>query len=508
MMLRSFPSNLAYAWLILFILGCQLAANGLAITLRLAGRRVSPKITRRKQSGTFRPHHASRSIEYGSMETDRTVLTDHVDIAEAIRRSVPNQVLVVDPRFIDLADPGFNSDFVPQFRIMNPKAEKTVRSLGGEVICALPPRIPISANILLYTAAFTLQSRPACLLYAPLHSLQPDAIKQALADAAKPDPWYITAMIAHRITERLIGLKIVPILRRAEIIHYTGWMSLYYLHIMASLAQPYWTRHILFGACQADEIDPFGGAVYHPRQPPLFKAEFSVVEREKDSELPDPRHILNHILTDVTAPLVDVFPQLEKAYLDGHCSWPFSYGGEVGAKIGEHPLKVMEQIGILQRVPKGTPAKRVVRLYEQDRHLFRSVSYYPADKGKPPVNEIPKTAKKADVRLVRTEHRPNSTLNELLGRLTGQDRNLDPSAVLKPLHNDFITQQDQAIGLTPKGRKILECLVKAGLTNRVFYLLLRALENIHLNESSYPDVMSQIAGTLNYNTDAAAKKGV
>src|ERR1017187_1057585 len=130
MMLRSFPSNLAYAWLILFILGCQLAANGLAVTLRLAGRRVSPKITRRKQSGTFRPHHASRSIEYGSMDTDRTVLTDHVDIAEAIRRSVPNQVLVVDPRFIDLADPGFNSDFVPQFRIMNPKAEKTVRSLG------------------------------------------------------------------------------------------------------------------------------------------------------------------------------------------------------------------------------------------------------------------------------------------------------------------------------------------------------------------------------------------
>jgi hypothetical protein len=51
-------------------------------------------------------------------------------------------------------------------------------------------------------------------------------------------------------------------------------------------------------------------------------------------------------------------------------------------------------------------------------------------------------------------------------------------------------------------------LVKAGLTNRVFYLLLRALENIHLNESSYPDVMSQIAGTLNCNTDAAAKKGV
>ena len=176
--------------------------------------------------------------------------------------------------------------------------------------------------------------------------------------------------------------------------------------------------------------------------------------------------------------------------------------------IGEHPLKVMEQIGILQRVPKGTPAKRVVRLYEQDRHLFRSVSYYPADKGKPPVNEIPKTAKKADVRLVRTEHRPNSTLNELLGRLTGQDRNLDHSAVLKPLHNDFITQRDQAIGLTPNGSKILECLVKAGLTNRVFYLLLRALENIHLNESNYPDVMSQIAGTLNCNTDAAAKKEV
>ena len=79
---------------------------------------------------------------------------------------------MVDPRFIDLADP-VQFRFVPQFRIMNPKAEKTVRSLGGEVICALPPRIPISANILLYTAAFTLQSRPASLLYPPFTAFNP-----------------------------------------------------------------------------------------------------------------------------------------------------------------------------------------------------------------------------------------------------------------------------------------------------------------------------------------------
>src|ERR1035441_4027071 len=204
------------------------------------------------------------------MDADRIIVTDHVEIAGAIRRSVPNKVLVVDPRFIDLADPGFNADFVPQFRIMNPKVEKTVRNLGGEIVCALPPRIPITANMLLYTAAFTLQSRPASLLYAPLHSLQPEAIQQALADATKPDPWYITSMIAHRITERLIGMKIVPILRQEQV-SYTSWMSLYYLHIIASLAQTSWTRHILFGTCKADEIDTFGGAIHHSKQPPLFQ---------------------------------------------------------------------------------------------------------------------------------------------------------------------------------------------------------------------------------------------
>ena len=438
------------------------------------------------------------------MDADRIIVTDHVEIAGAIRRSVPNKVLVVDPRFIDLADPGFNADFVPQFRIMNPKVEKTVRNLGGEIVCALPPRIPITANILLYTAAFTLQSRPASLLYAPLHSLQPEAIQQALADATKPDPWYVTSMIAHRITERLIGMKIVPLLRQEQV-SYTSWMSLYYLHIIASLAQTSWTRHILFGTCKADEIDTFGGAIHHSKQPPLFKAEFSVIERQIDSEFPDPRYLINHILSGITAPLIEVFPQLEKAYLSGHCSWPFSYGG---VSYGERPLKVMEPLGILQRAPKSTPALRVVRRYEQDRHLFRSFSYNPADKSQPPVNGIPEKTKRADVRMIRTEHLPNSTLNELLDRLTGKELNLDFSAVLKPLHNDFIVQQEQAVGITAKGNKIIGCLLNAGLTERVFYLLLRALENIRLNESSYTDVMNQIAGTLNYNAAASTKKTI
>jgi len=68
-----------------------------------------------------------------------------------------------------------------------------------------------------------------------------------------------------------------------------------------------------------------------------------------------------------------------------------------------------------QRVPKGTPAKRVVRLYEQDRTVFRKgvrlATFLRADIGPgPPVNEIPKTASRRMSGWCAPEHRPNITL--------------------------------------------------------------------------------------------------
>ena len=40
----------------------------------------------------------------------------------------------------------------------------------------------------------------------------------------------------------------------------------------------------------------------------------------------------------------------------------------------------------------------------------------------------------------------------------------------------------------------------------MFYLILRALENIHLDESSYNDVMGQIIATLNCGQEESKGK--
>ena len=104
------------------------------------------------------------------MDSATTIVTGRKEIADAIRACVPNKVLEVDSLFIDLAEPGFNANFEPQFRIMNPKMEKVARGLRGEVICAIPPGLSCG-NLLLHlahTLSTALQpfSMPPCTISA------------------------------------------------------------------------------------------------------------------------------------------------------------------------------------------------------------------------------------------------------------------------------------------------------------------------------------------------------
>jgi hypothetical protein len=85
------------------------------------------------------------------VDSATTIVTGRKETADAIRACVPNKVLEVDSLFIDLAEPGFNANFEPQFRIMNPKMEKVARGLRGEVICAIPPGLSCG-NLLLHLA--------------------------------------------------------------------------------------------------------------------------------------------------------------------------------------------------------------------------------------------------------------------------------------------------------------------------------------------------------------------
>ena len=92
------------------------------------------------------------------MDSATTIVTGRKEIADAIRACVPNKVLEVDSLFIDLAEPGFNANFEPQFRIMNPEMEKVVRGLRGEVVCAIPPGL--SAGNLLLAPGTHAQAQP------------------------------------------------------------------------------------------------------------------------------------------------------------------------------------------------------------------------------------------------------------------------------------------------------------------------------------------------------------
>ena len=70
-----------------------------------------------------------------------------------------------------------------------------------------------------------------------------------------------------------------------------------------------------------------------------------------------------------------VTEELEQAYFSGSCSWPFIYGG---VAYGERPIQILSHpTGLLQRLATPKPGRKLIRVYRQDRLLFRSQSYYP-----------------------------------------------------------------------------------------------------------------------------------
>lgn len=421
------------------------------------------------------------------MEKNKVIITDQSAIAKAIKANLPYQVLEIHPQFIDLDDPGYNDEFVPSFQTVNPKAEKIVRMLSGEVVCAIPPRTPGSSNMLLYHAMHTLRNRPAVVLYAPLHSLEPSALVEAIENAQKPDPWYVTSLVARRLTERLIGKKVVPLLV-PEKLSYNGWLSLYYLHIIAENNTPQWARRLLFGPCVASEIDGFGGVIRHSQKPDLFKLEFGVTERTVASNYPDPKLKLNQYLMQTSKPLIDSHNELEQLYFDGKCTWPFTYGG---LEYGQQEFKtLLGTEGIV--VGESGKAEKVIRLYEQPPYMFKSASYYP--EGKAAVNEIPNG--RFPVRMETRAVGGEGTVNSFLQSLTEQQVNVDLPSLLKPIMIEYVTQQGDQLAITAKGQMVVELTRSIGLTRRVLYTIMRILENVQTDESSYVHVMERISKIL------------
>lgn len=422
------------------------------------------------------------------MDSATTVLTDREELATAIKACVANVVLQVDPHFIDLAEPGFTKEFEPQFRIVNSKFERTIRALQGEIICAVPPGL--SSGNFLYHVAHTLQDRPTTILHAPLHSLRPEDIRHSLDTAERLDPWLVTSVAARRVTERLLGLRLAPQFS-AKSLAYPGWQSLFYLCLISDLGRPSWTRTLQFGECKAPEIDSFGGAVHHHNYPSRIDGEFVVTQKEMESQYPDPRLGLNHILRGTKEKLDRVCESLQKAYFAGDCSWPFIYGG---VPFGERPIEAYTSLtGALQNLPAYKPARKVIRLYRNSRALFRSVSYYPKSKAFVPENPV---AGKSQVKITIDPRLPRTTLDCLLERLSGFHLNLDFPSILKLFCSDYVQQEGNQLTITPKGDSALQCLKETGIGEHHLYLILRVLESIQTNEASYSDVLAQIAESL------------
>jgi hypothetical protein len=420
------------------------------------------------------------------VDSATTIVTGRKEIADAIRACVPNKVLEMDSLFIDLAEPGFNANFEPQFRIMNPKMEKVVRGLRGEVICAIPPGL--SCGNLLLHLAHTLKHSSAALFYAPLHDLSPDGIARALKHAEALNPWFLTSVAARRMTERLLGMHLIPVLREAGLA-YTGWQSLLYLHLIRAISMPSWKRHLRFGTCIAVEIDSFGGNVYHRRYPRHVKGAFAVIHKETQAQWPDPRFPMNQLLRNTEEGLGKCREDLEQAYLSGICSWPFSYGG---VPYGERPVQILSQpTGLLQRLVTAKPSRKTVRIYQQDRLLFRSQSYYP--EGQASINPLPA---KAQVKATIDPQLPRSTLEAFLDRLDECQLDLDFPSILKLTYSGYAQQEGGKITVTPKGEAVLQRTEKAGLTGWRLYVILRMLENIQTDEAAYEAVLRQIQETV------------
>lgn len=472
------------------------------------------------------------------MEADRKIITDNEQIYEAILRHMPDdKVLLVSSRFIDFT--GVTADFEPCFVTTDAKEEANVKRLSGEVICALPPCLPgpyrakvssLSDNFLLFAVARALAGRPASVYYAPLPSLQPDDIKNAInaapikknEDDLNLDPWFITAIAAGRVTQFMIASKVQAVIAKDEALEKSaftqmGWMSYYYLHIINSLSQPWWTCQLEWGSCRADEIDAFGASVRHPKRPDAINAEVKVTEKITEGRrYPDPRFRLNELIQKLITRKSDMelpklCDELRDAYAKGRCTWPFRYGSE---HYGEPDLALLgnsnsDTLEIISQLQNSKKADRIMRLYTQKPlppaapnatdpkpRLFRSISYY--DGKQALSNEIPK---REMLKLKRTLHPAQSTITGFLDYLSSQELNIDLEAYSRLISGGYVQQQGQDISLTDSGKALIRVLEEAHLNRRVLYLILRALENIKRNQSGYNDVMSQIAETLQWEPE-------
>ena len=414
------------------------------------------------------------------MDSTDTIVTNRKEIANAIRACVPNRVLEINPWFIDLTETGLNADLEPQFHTLDRATENTVRNLRGKVICAIPPGL--SHGHLLLHLAHTVQD--AVLVYAPLHELHADGIKQAVEYAGEIDPWFLTSVAAHRLAERLLTQHWIRDLTE-EKLAYPGWLSLFYLQLVRDIASPSWKRHLRFGGCVAGEIDSFGGTVHHRRYPSQLNGAFEVVQKDVQAQWLDPQCALNGLLRDAGQDFEKFQQELERAYYSGLCSWPFAYGG---VSFGERPIRVRGQpTGLLQHLAAPKPGHKVIRVYRQNRILFRSLSYY-CD-GQSPSNPLPT---KAQVQFTIEPQLPSSKLSAFLDRLDGFQLNLDFSSFLKLVRGGYVQTTGENLTITGKGEVLLHQADRVGLTSPRLYLVLRLLENIQTDEAGYADVLGLI----------------
>jgi len=434
------------------------------------------------------------------MDPNRTIVSDRGDLVRILRCALPEiNVMEVDPRFIDLKDPGFDRDFVPEFDIKNPKVHRQVKELTGHVICALPPRSPSSTDSLLYHLVYALKDRPARVLHAPLHNLTPQDIRAAIEGAQDPDPWLLASMLTRRVAERIIGKCIVPPLRQQQLA-YTGLLSVFYLYQIEALAHPVWQRRLLFGTCEAPEIDPYGGVLYFTKKPGTPADKFSMEElTQADAEYPDPRYRLNQILTVSNEPVGAIAADLENAYMSGLCSWPLTYGAE---PYGQKPLTLNASLPrevpqILRRLPATIATEKVIRAYQHPKYLFRSHSYYPQDKTVAPINKIPD--ERVRVRIEEIQIKPDLSLRGLAERMTALRLNVDLGSIIKLTNNEFLTQKGDQFSLTPKGCQVLECVEQAGIDYPFLYLLLRVFEEVQADADSYDRIVREVANRTNFS---------
>jgi len=227
--------------------------------------------------------------------------------------------------------------------------------------------------------------------------------------------------------------------------------SLFYLQLLRDIATPSWKRHLHFGTCMAVEIDPFGGTIFHRRYPKHLAGVFEVVQTEVQAEQPNPRFAANQLLRDTNQDLAQCQQELEQAYYSGVCSWPFPYGG---LSYGERPIQVRSQpSGLLRHLPAPKPARKVIRLYRQNRILFRSLSYY--SEGRALLNSLPA---KAQAKVTIDPQLPRTTLEAFLDRLEAYELNLDFPPLLKLIGSDYAQSASAqfpgiTIRMTGGGRK-------------------------------------------------------